>query len=94
MSQTTGEGPKNWKSWISPVIELSNNWISAVGVVLVTADVCLGYVFRFRGGDPLTDVPYPAVGIGLIVLWMLLRPAWRCNLPDLYAVDERTNAPL
>jgi exopolysaccharide biosynthesis polyprenyl glycosylphosphotransferase len=45
--------------------------------VIVLA-VVAGYRFRFQGGPTWTDVPYLAVGLGLVVLWMLTLIRLRC----------------
>ncbi|HEY7222428.1 MAG TPA: sugar transferase [Micromonosporaceae bacterium] len=52
--------------------------VVALDVVLVGTAVALGYVFRFRGGDPHTDVPYLVVCLGLAALWMLVLYWNRC----------------
>lgn len=58
---------KNFRAWLSPVVYLSNNWISLIGVVVVTAATVTWLVFlpiTLRSGNL-----HPYVGI---VVYLLL----------------------
>jgi exopolysaccharide biosynthesis polyprenyl glycosylphosphotransferase len=54
-----------------------------VDVLIITVAVLLGYLARFQGDGPRTDVPYVPVGGGLVLLWWLVLLWNRCY-------DERT----
>ena len=47
-------------------------------LAVVTAAILGGYLARFQGAPSGTDVPYLAVCIELVVLWMLLLLWTRC----------------
>ena len=59
--------PRTWRDWLSPVVELSSNWISAVGVILVTASGIFWLMLMFSGSGHSTSNPY----LG-ILLFMIL----------------------
>jgi nitrate/TMAO reductase-like tetraheme cytochrome c subunit len=71
---------KTFRAWLSPVVYLSNNWISLVGVVVVTAAVVTWLVFlpiTLRGASV-----HPYIGIvaylllpGIFIGGLLLIPA-------------------
>ncbi|HET7873586.1 MAG TPA: NapC/NirT family cytochrome c [Terriglobales bacterium] len=87
-----------WRKWLSPLVYLSNNWISLVGVVLVTAATVTWMVFlpiTIRGG-----VAHPYFGLavylvlpGVFVLGLLLIPIgivynrWRRKSKGLLPAD-------
>jgi nitrate/TMAO reductase-like tetraheme cytochrome c subunit len=70
----------NLREWLSPVVYLSNNWISLAGVVIVTAATVTWLIFL-----PITlrqGIFHPYVGIviylllpGIFILGLLLIPA-------------------
>jgi exopolysaccharide biosynthesis polyprenyl glycosylphosphotransferase len=41
-----------------------------IDLVIVTIAVLIGYLARFQGSGPGTNIPYVPVGIGLVLLWM------------------------
>ncbi len=49
-----------------------------VDVLLIMVAVLAGYLARFQGDGPRTDVPYLLVGAGLVVLWSLVLLWNRC----------------
>ena len=52
--------------------------VAIADVVVITVAVLLGYLTRFQGDGPGTDVPYVAVGTGLVLLWWLVLLWNRC----------------
>lgn len=59
--------PKSWKSWLSPVIELSNNFVSAAGVALVTASGILWLMLLLNNVGHDTGNPY----LGILLFMVL-----------------------
>jgi nitrate/TMAO reductase-like tetraheme cytochrome c subunit len=57
---------KSWREWLVPLLVLSSNWISAIGVVLVTASAIFWLVLMASNASPHHSNPY--VGI---LLWVL-----------------------
>jgi nitrate/TMAO reductase-like tetraheme cytochrome c subunit len=92
--------PRSWKTWVSPIIELSNNWISAAGVALVTASAILWLMLILNNVGHDTGNPYLGIllfmvlpgtfflGLALIPLgiWLLRR---RVGAPPPAAIDLR-----
>src|SRR5258705_2876383 len=64
--------------------------VMVVDVLVVTVAVMLGYLARFQGSRPGTDVPYVPVGVGLIALWGLVLVWNRCYDDRIlgYGADE------
>ena len=58
---------RTWREWLLPVVVLSSNWMSATGVVLVTASTLFWLAVMASSANPHSSHPY----IG-IVLWVLL----------------------
>ena len=58
---------RSWREWLAPIVELSSNWLSAVGVMLVTASGLMWLMLLFSGASHSTANPY----LG-IVLFMVL----------------------
>jgi hypothetical protein len=93
--------PRGMKSWLYPVVQLASNWISAAGVVLVTAAAIFWLVLLFSHAGHETSNPYlgillfvglPALfftGLGLIPagLWLERRRRGTRELPP---VDLRS----
>src|SRR5688500_11743854 len=85
------------KGWLYPVVQLSSNWISAAGVVLVTAAAIFWLMLLFSHAGHETSNPYlgillfvalPGVfflGLGLIPLglWWMRRRTGHRELPSL-----------
>jgi hypothetical protein len=71
---------RTWRDWLTPVLELSSNWISAAGVVLVTASGLMWLMLVFSGAGHATANPYLGILLfmvlpGIFFLGLALIPA-------------------
>jgi hypothetical protein len=57
---------RDWREWLVPLLVLTSNWLSAVGVVLVTAAAIFWMILVAGSANPHTTNPY--VGILLFVV--------------------------
>jgi len=81
---------RTWREWLVPLLVLSSNWLSAIGVVLVTASGIFWLVLMASNASPHSSNPY--VGILLWVIAPAVFFAGLALIPAGIAMQRRKDA--